>query len=72
MMKNREPHHFCGVLILLLALVSIYAWVTYPPETYRHPVPPTVENAPETSPEPSEIQEPPKKRLATTLLITVP
>ena len=71
-MKNREPHHFCGVLILLLALVSIYAWVTYPPETCRNPIPLTVETRDETPPKAPENPEPAKKRLASTLLRTVP
>lgn len=42
-MKNREPHHFCGVLILLLALVSIYAWYIYPPQRNGTPLPIVVE-----------------------------
>jgi len=42
-MKNREPHHFCGVLILLLALVSIYAWFSYPPATQNRHLPIAIE-----------------------------
>ena len=32
-MKRRKPHHYCGTLILLLAVLSLFAWAYYPPAT---------------------------------------
>jgi hypothetical protein len=30
-MNGREPHHYCGFLILLLAMLSVIAWAYFPP-----------------------------------------
>jgi len=30
-MNGREPHHYCGFLILLLSMLSFIAWAYFPP-----------------------------------------
>jgi hypothetical protein len=71
-MKNREPHHFCGVLILLLALVSLYAWFSYPPARQTKPLPIAIETgigveeepAGEPAPQPAAEQVPTTLKVA--------
>ena len=42
-MKNHKPHHYCGILVLLLAVLSVFAWVYHPPNPQRKPLPIVVE-----------------------------
>ncbi len=71
-MKNREPHHFCGVLILLLALVSLYAWFSYPPAKNRKPLPLAVDYAVESPREDSDNPKPAEKHLAVSRMKVIP
>jgi hypothetical protein len=34
---QRKPHHYSGMLIMVLALLSIFAWAVYPPPDQREP-----------------------------------
>ncbi len=38
-MRNHKPHHYCGILVLLLAVLSVFAWSYFPPAAQRKPVP---------------------------------
>jgi hypothetical protein len=34
-MKERKPHQYCGILILLLSMLSLFAWRYHPPAHRR-------------------------------------